>query len=189
MKFLKYVLGILAFLLICFLAIGMISPSITYESEITVEKSAAEAWAVMNDESKTTEWLQGIKTIEHISGDKGKVGAVTKYIFDDGNGEQELFETMKSITPEEQVKMDFTMEGVMDMDYTMDFMEEDGTTKMKSTTIVKGGSLMMKSLVPMMKGSMIKQEEVNMGNLKKLIDGNTTDYFPVLVEKAEEASE
>ncbi len=55
--------------------------TISYSSEIIVDKSIKEAWAVMNDESKISQWLKGITDIEHVSGEKGAVGAVTKYTF------------------------------------------------------------------------------------------------------------
>lgn len=81
LKYLKYAVIILAILVLLFLSVGFIKPSISYSSEIIVNKPIAEAWAVMSDEAKTTEWLKGITKIEHISGQKGTVGAITKYTY------------------------------------------------------------------------------------------------------------
>lgn len=55
MKFVKYLLGFIGILVLVFVAIGFISPSISYESEIEVNKPVKEAWAVMNDESKISQ--------------------------------------------------------------------------------------------------------------------------------------
>ena len=60
MKYLKYFIVFIALLLLFFIGRGLLTPSISYNSEITVEKSIEESWAVMNDESKITEWLKGI---------------------------------------------------------------------------------------------------------------------------------
>lgn len=178
MKFLKYLIGFIVLLILFVVGRGMLTPSISYESEITVEKSAKEAWAVMNDESKITQWLKGITDIKHISGEKGKVGGVTQYTFNDNGQESIIVETIKSITPNKQINMDFVMEGVMNMDYTLDFTESNGKTTIKSSTTNKGEGIIMKSMMPFMKSSMKAQEDENMNNLKKLINENTTNYFP-----------
>ena len=190
MKYLKYLLGIIALLVVLFIAKGFITPSISYSSEIVVDKSIEEAWAVMNDESKVSEWLKGITNTEHVSGEKGTVGAVTKYTFNDNGQESTVLETIKVIRPNEHVAMDFVMEGVMDMDYKIDFAEKDGKTHIKSSTITTGSGMIMRSMVSFMENTMQAQEDENMDNLKKLINENTTDYFPLpVVETMEEEQE
>ena len=59
MKYFKYVLYAIIALIIIFLAIGMMNPSVSYGHEITVNKSVKEAWAVSQDESKYAQWLEG----------------------------------------------------------------------------------------------------------------------------------
>ena len=190
MKILKYLLGIIALLVLLFIAKGFITPSISYESEITVDKTIKEAWAVMNDESKLDQWLKGITNIEHLSGEKGKVGAVTKYTFMDNGQESIIVETLKEVVPDQSVAMDFTMEGVMNMDYKVDFTEKDGKTHIKSSTVTTGEGMIMRSMVSFMTGTMQTQEDENMANLQQLINENTTDYFPApVVEETAEALE
>jgi hypothetical protein len=91
MKYLKYLLGILLLLVILFFAIGMITPSVSYESEVTVNKSADEAWAVMSDESKMSQWISGFKRTEPVSGEPNTIGAVSKVYVED-NGEEIVME-------------------------------------------------------------------------------------------------
>ena len=190
MKYLKYLLGIIALLGVLFIAKGFITPSISYTSEIVVNKPATEAWAVMNDESKTSQWLKGIKKQEHVSGQKGEVGGVTKYTFEENGQESIVVETIKALRPNEHIAMDFVMEGVMEMDYKMDSSKKDGKTHIKSTTVTKGIGMFMRSMVSFMTGTMQSQEDENMNNLKKLIEENTTDYFPApVVESAGEAQD
>ena len=64
------------------------------------------------------------------------------------------------------------------MDYQVDFTEKDGKTHIKSSTVTKGVGMFMRSMVSFMKNSMQDQEDENMNNLKKLIEENTTNYFP-----------
>jgi hypothetical protein len=156
---------------------GLLTPSISYNSEITIDKSLKEAWAVMKDESKINEWLQGITDIKHISGEKGTVGAVTQYTFDNKGQESIIVETIKSITPKEQITMDFVMKDVMIMGYQLNFVDKGEKTLIKSSTVNKGEGIIMRSMMPFMKSSMKVQEYENMNNLKTLIDENTTNYF------------
>jgi hypothetical protein len=187
MKYVKYLLfAILIFIAIFFIK-GLLTPSISYDYEITVDKPAMEAWAVMNDENKTKEWLKDITKIEHVSGEKGKAGAVTKYTYTDEKGvESYVVETLKMTDPFNEVAMDFVMEGVMKMDYKMELEESSGKTKIKSSTITSGEGILMKSLMSFMKKSMLAQEEENMENLKRVIDANTTDYLGSEIEVIEE---
>lgn len=190
MKYLKYILGIIVVLLLIVLIRGFLTPSISYDSQITVNKSIEESWAVMNDASKIDQWLKGITKMEHVSGTKGAVGAVTNYTFNDNGQESLITETITAISPNEYVTMDFVMEGVMDMNYRMDFSESGGSTTVKSSTTVKGIGILMQSMIPFMKGTMQEQEDENMNNLKVVINNNTTDYFPKPeVQESEEKDE
>jgi len=141
----------------------------------------------MNDESKTSQWLKGIKNMEHISGEKGTVGAVTQYTFNDDGQESVILETIKTIRPNEHINMDFSMNDVMDMDYHIYFSEKDGKTTIRSESITEGKGMIMKSMVSFLTSTMKTQEDENLNNLKKLIEENTTNYFPeAVVEMIEE---
>lgn len=187
MKYLKYLLGLILVLTFIVVGRGLLTPSVTYSSEITVDKSIEEAWAVMNDESKVSEWLKGITKVEHVSGEKGKIGAVTRYTFNQDGQESTILETLKEIRPNEHVAMDFKMEDVMDMDYQVDFSSKNGKTHIKSSTITTGSNFPMRCMLSFMQGGMQTQEDENMANLKALIEKNTTNYFPAPV--AEEVME
>ncbi len=188
MKYLKYILITLLVLFFLFITLGFITPSITYSSEISVDKPLKEAWAVMNDPDKTSEWLKDIKKKEIIGGKEGTVGAMTKYTFGDANGnESQIVETIKEIDPFNYVVMDFVMEGAMTMHYKVNFEEKDGETVIKSATTTEGDGMFMRSLMSFMKKPMTEQEDQNLANLKKVIERNTKNYFlmPVMEEKEE----
>ena len=65
-------------------------------------------------------------------------------------------------------------------------LPKDGKAVIISSTIVEGQGVFMRSLVSFMKSAMQAQEDENMNNLKKLIEANTTDYFPAPVVEAVE---
>ena len=177
MKFLKYLLIIVALLAIIFFGKGLLTPQVSYESEIVVNKPVNEAWAIMSDESRISEWLPGIKKMELISGTENTVGAVSKIFFEENGEEMIMEETITAITPNEHMAMTFTMD-FMDMDYEMHLTDEDGKTRIKSNSNTTGNGIMAKSILSFMKSAMKKQEDTNMNNLKTVIENNTKNYFP-----------
>ena len=177
MKYLKYLLLIIIALVILFFAKGILSPSVSYESEITVNKSAKEAWAVLSDESKLPEWIEGYKRTELVSGTANTVGAVSKVYVEDQEQEMVMEETITKIKPYEHMAMTFTMD-FMNMDYEVLLTEKDGKTRIKSKSTTVGNGAFAKSLISFMGNSMKAQEDENMNKLKNVIESNTKDYFP-----------
>ncbi len=175
MKILKWIAAILFLLVIVFLLLGVFTKSITYTSEIVVDKPATEAWSVMQDESKLPQWLTGFVKYEPVSGVSGTVGAVSNVHIENNGTVTIIKETITEQTPNKVMAMDFSMDP-MDMSYRMTFEENGGTTKIKSSTTTKGNGMFMRSMVSIMKGGMKSQEDINMGKLKKLINENTDVY-------------
>lgn len=179
MKFLKYFIIFLLVLAAIVLAKGLLSPTVSYESEVTVNKSASESWAVMNDDTKMSTWLPGYVKSEQVSGTPNTVGAVSKVYFNEAGQETVMTETVTSIVPNEKLGMSFLIDGFMDMDYEMTMKESGGETIISSNTKAEGIGLLNKSIVSFMKGAMKSQEDTNMEALRDLINANTTQYEPV----------
>ena len=177
MKILKYILIVIGVLVIIFFGKGMLAPTVSHTCEVTVNKPVKECWAVMSDTSKMDQWILGFKRTELISGENNTVGAVSNvYVVDNGQ-EMVMTETITAIKENEQMAMNFSMD-FMNMDYEMLFEEKDGKTIITSNTSVEGNGIFAKSLVSFMGGAMKEQEVENMNNLKKVIEENTTNYFP-----------
>lgn len=192
MKILKYILYIIIGLVLLFFTIGLLKPSVSYGHEITVNKSAKEAWAVSQDQSKFSQWLEGFKSIELISGEHWKEGSKYKVIVNPGEGQPdfEMIETLVSIKEYEEVEMVFDSE-MMRFDQVITFKEADGKTTIRTDNKVAGDGIMMRSMfaiMEMLAGSFTAQETKNLEALKKLINENTTDYYPapVVSEDVEE---
>jgi len=176
MKILKYLLGLILLLVLIFFGRGLLTPSISYSTEITVDKNAEEAWAVMSDDSILPEWIAGFKKMELVSGEKNTVGAVSNIYIEEGATKMVMQETIKEYDPLKRIAMEFTMD-FMNIDYSMDYAEKDGKTTLKSSTVTKGNNLFARSMLSFMQGGMKKNEDLNMGNLKRIINENTKNYF------------
>ena len=182
MKLLKYFLYLIIGLVILFFAVGLVTPSVSYGHEITVDKSLKEAWAVSQDESKYALWLDGFKSMELISGEKGAVGSKYKVVVNPGEGQKdfEMTETIVSMNEFDNVLLHFDSD-MMDFDQTISFSENEGKANVKTESTVSAKGVMMRSMFALMEmigGSFQAQEEKNVEALKILINENTTDYYP-----------
>jgi hypothetical protein len=176
MEYLYYALGIIGILVIIFLLIGFIKPGISYNCEIMVDKPIKESGYVAQDEERMSEWLEGFKKIEHVSGTPKTVGNVSNVYFTINGKEMvvkrtitaiKLFDAMESLNETE----------FMNMEYSVKMTDIGGKTKIISSATVKGKGMFAKSLVAFMGGSLKKQEEMNLVKLKNIIEANTKKYF------------
>lgn len=177
MKYLKYTLGVIAVMVLAFFLIGMVKSELKYECEVIVDKSLAESWAVSQDVDKMADWLIGFQKMEHVSGTPGTVGAVSDVYFTHEGQDMTIRETITEIAPNESITMLFESD-FMDMDYKIGMEPIDGKTKISSSTTAVGNGSVAKSIMALMGGSIKAQEEINLANLKKTIEENTTNYLP-----------
>lgn len=169
MKIIKYILIAIGILALIFFGNGLITKSIDYECQIEVNKPAQECWAVMADESKLPEWLEGFKRIELVSGKTNTVGAVSNVFFEENGEEMVMQETITAIKENEHMAMTFTMD-FMNMDYEMKFTENDSKTLITTLSSTQGNGLFANSILSFMGSDMEAQELKNLENLKKLIE-------------------
>ncbi|MFS4491720.1 SRPBCC family protein [Maribacter sp. 2308TA10-17] len=178
MKILKYILGILVLLIIGFFLLGIIKSEQSYDCEILVDKPLAESWAISQDASKMSQWLEGFQKFEHVSGTPNTVGAVSDVYFITDGQEMTIRETITDIVPNESVSMKFTSD-FMDMDYTLAMESVDGKTKISSSTTATGNGMVSKSIMAMMSSALKTQEETNLTSLKKTIEENSKNYSTI----------
>lgn len=189
MKILKYLVIFLVAFVLLFFAIGFLKPTVEYGHTITVEKPVEEAWAVHQDASKFDQWLKGFKSIELIEGEEGEVGSKYKVVVNPGEGQPdfEMTETIVEKEPFDHITFSFDSD-MMVFNQTTSFSEENGKTTVATDSKVKGKGMMMRSmfaLMEMLGGSFQAQEEENINNLKKVIEENTTEYYPEPEVKAD----
>jgi hypothetical protein len=192
-KFLKYLFITVVVLVLAFLAVGFIHPEVEYGSEIVVNKSLEEAWAVSQDESKYHLWLEGFQSMELIDGEYGQEGSKYRIVVIPQEGQPEfvMVETLVSKADYHHVYMTFDSD-MMDFEQRILFDETEDGVSIKTESKVIGKGAMMRSMFALMErltGSFTKQEQKNLDALKKVVDENTTDYYPILEEMVEDVAE
>lgn len=179
MRILKYLFVTLALILLAIVAVGFFKPTVEYKCDIIIEKPVAESMAVMQDETKLSEWLTGFKKIEHISGVPGTVGAVSDVYFDNGGQEMSIRETITQVVQNESIAMSYDSD-MMQMDYKMILSNIEGNTQIESYTVVRGSNIIYRALMALSPNTFISQEETNLSLLKAVIERNTKIYSPTV---------
>lgn len=193
MKILRYTLFAVVAIVLLFFALGLFKSSIQYGHEITVDKPVKEVWAIVQDESKYDQWLEGYQSMELIEGNQNEPGSKYKVVVDPGEGqpEFEMIQTLMTIEEFDKVHLHYDSD-FMDMDQHYTFSESNGQTTFSTQADVRPKGMMMRSmfaLMEMFSGSFTAQETKNIEALKKVIEENTTDYYPAPVVAEENMEE
>ena len=189
MKVLKYVIGFLLFLLVGFFLLGIFKPSIQYTNEIDVNKPANEAFAVMMDESKMNQWLEGYKGSKTLEGQPNEVGTKFEVTVEDNGEDIVMLETITAYEEGKRYAFELDNEvlhSAMDLRFTP---LDEKATRITSTTQMQGNNMMYKSMFALMSGMMKAHDVQNLERLKAVIESNTTNYFPQQAEVEMEESE
>jgi hypothetical protein len=181
-RFLKYLLITITIFIVLFFLGGLIRPSVQFGHEITVNKPVDEAWAVTQDESKLSQWLEGFKSMELISGEYGAIGSKYKVIVkpDEEQPDFEMIETIMDFQEYDHFDLNFESDMII-FDQTMSFESSGEKTKIKTESVARGKSLVTRAMfawMDLLGNTFQNQEERNMEALKVVIEDNTVDYYP-----------
>ena len=171
MKKFLIITGIFIVLLFAgFFLIGVFSPTVTYKSEVLVNEPLDTSWAVFTDSTRLGEWLDGYKGQKQLSGKPNEEGSKYEMTFIQ-NGET-IHVTEEITTFREGEKFYFTLEAdVLTSEVQVDFSEEEGRTRIKAKSVVKGKNPIFRSMFALMKGTFDEQDQTSYENLKAAIEG------------------
>ena len=143
-KFLKYFSIIILVLVILFFSMGIIFPAITYESKVTVNKSAEISFGVFTSPFKLSDWVTGLKGIGLISGIPNTVGSKWKFIITQNGTDYELIQTMKELKLNELFVTHADNELFTD-DVDVKFISKGNSTEIIATSHMSGKNIFWRS--------------------------------------------
>ncbi len=161
--------GIVALLVICFLAIGFFNPSVSMETRVEVNKPVGVVWAYFIDQNKMKEWLPNVKSIEPISGEPNTVGSKWKMVFEEGGSEFVMTETMTEFKENEVFA--FVLENeVIRADDRITFIDKGDKTEIVENNTFVGGNIFWRSLFALTKSNCQKNSLETYQKLKTNIE-------------------
>jgi uncharacterized protein YndB with AHSA1/START domain len=154
--FLALVVGLPLIVGTCFLGYAATIDEFTYTTSVQVNRSPAEVWSVFTDEEKMPEWLDGLESLELVSGEALQVGSVWKMHFDINGQGFVKSETVTAVEPGRLYAFD------ADNDYFTGhteilFVEEGGATEIQTTNSMAAKSALFRAVFYLQRGMIAEQ--------------------------------
>lgn len=139
------------------------------EYEVEINKPLGEVYRAFNNSDNMPRWIQGLQRTEQVSGSPGEVGSVTKQIYLERGRTIEMIETLTAHEPERYFAG--TLEGPgMRSDLRVEFIDRGDKTGVRFSSDFKPDSLMMRLMLPFMKGAIRKRTSGDLETFKQLVE-------------------
>ena len=172
MRVVKWLGIAVGLLIVGFLAVGILSPTLSYESKVTVNAPVEKAYRVFIDPSKAHEWMPTLKSIENVSGAPLEVGSKWKLTFEEEGETIELLEEMTAIDPNQRFAVTLDGEPFLG-EVDIRFASIDSTTsEIRATTTMSGKNLVWKSMLALAIRMMASRSQEQYEALKKVIEAS-----------------
>ncbi len=168
-KILLGFIAIIALLVVVFFAIGLMFPTLTTETGVTINKPRDVVWQYFTDQSKLKDWLPNVKSIENISGEPMTAGSKFKITFEENGDRIVMTETMTEVKENEVFA--FTLENdVITANDRLTFIDKGDKTEVVENNTFTGGNIFWRSLFAVMKSNFEKKSAENYQKLKTNIE-------------------
>ena len=139
---------------------------------ITINQAVETVWDKLMNPDNLKFWLTGFVSVEHVSGESGKTGAISKLKFMERGKEMEVMETVTAIKSNQQYS--FTMTSTAFNAETDIRLISFGTrTEMIQTVQFFPKQFMMKLLMPLLKRTMKKRMENELIRFKNFVENKS----------------
>lgn len=168
-KFLKSAGITILVIVIIFFSAGIIFPSISYESKVTVNKPAETSFGVFTNAFKLWDWVTGLKQISWISGGQNVVGSKWKFIIRQNGTDYELIQTLKAYKQNELFTSNSDNE-LFTNDVEMKFISKGTSTEIIATSNLKGKNIFWRSVFVFAKFYLNGNDQKMYDKLKEVIE-------------------
>ena len=139
------------------------------EFTIEVDRPLKDVYAAFNNPENMPRWLGGLQRTEQISGSPGEVGSVTRQIYLERGRTVEMIETITAHEPERF--FEGTLEGPgMEGTLRVEFEDRGERTGMRFSGEFEPCSLMMRLMMPFIKGSIRDRQMGDLKTFKRLVE-------------------
>lgn len=136
---------------------------------VTINQPVEKAWETFMNPDNLKYWLTGFISAEHVSGEAGKKGAVSKLTFRERGKKMEVTETVTAIEPHQQYS--FTMvSAAFNAETDIRFISFGSRTELIQVTRYFPKQFIMKLMMPLIKGAMKKRMEDELVRFKKFTE-------------------
>jgi uncharacterized protein YndB with AHSA1/START domain len=156
-------------LVVAFLCIGVVKPSVSVSLSTLVNRSPEVVWKVFTDASRAKEWMTGLMSMETVSGTRMTVGSRHKLVFLENDRRVEMEETLTAIEPGKLYAFDFSLKEATGST-TVRLTPKDGATQLTFEGDFRGRSMLWRSLMVILQSMVDKRQSEDMEKLKTLAE-------------------
>ncbi len=95
-----------------------------YQCEVTIDLPRERVIDLFDSTDNLMEWMPGLKSFEHLSGEPGQVGAKSRLLFDENGRKMEMIETITSRNLPDEFSSTYEAKGVKN--WANNFFYEEG---------------------------------------------------------------
>jgi len=139
---------------------------------ITINQPAEKVWELFMNADNLQYWLTGFVSSEHLSGNIGETGAVSKLKFMERGKVMEVTETVLIAKPTQQYACMMKHE-TFEAETDVRFISFGQRTEMIQTVQFSPKGFFMKMLMPIVKGAMKKRSADELFRFKKFAETKT----------------
>ena len=137
-----------------------------FRSEVEIDKPINDLVALIQDPDVTLLWLEGLRSVKHVSGDYRQPGAVSKVVFDSPAGRMLITETIISNALPDEFIMRYEGTGYTSYsNYSFEPLSNASTKFVMLQHVELKGALKLAS--GLLKGTMGKQLEKSAQSFKR----------------------
>jgi uncharacterized protein YndB with AHSA1/START domain len=165
MSFVKKIGLILLIVVVAFFSLGILNPTLDYETAVTIRAPLEKTWNVLLTDSLKDKWIPNFKSIEILEGEKNKIGSVSKVVLEDQKETYAMTEELITFVPKKEFS--FLLEGEVlknTVNVTLEKIDSV-TTVLRVKNSIVGENLFFKSIF-IMNAEMFK--EMNLQSYLKL---------------------
>jgi uncharacterized membrane protein len=168
-KILLALIALILLLFVVFFTVGLLNPSLSYQTTVEINKPLDVSWSYFNDEKNMKDWLPNFISIEKLSGNPNEIGSKFKMTFIENGEEMALIETMTDFKAKEIFA--FTLENeFLTNNVKVKFSELNGKTILTQEENVKGAYIFWHSMFTMMKSYFSGATKTTLEKLKGNIE-------------------
>lgn len=169
-KTLLYVIGFIATCFLGFYVIGLVKPTVKYESTVVVNRSAEQTWKVFTSKELMNQWMPGFVKIENIKGEALSKGSEFKLYVKENGQDFEMIEKVIDVVPNKYYEFELE-NGILRNHIKIKFVENQAfTTEITQICEVHAQNWFFRSLFVFFKSQFKEQDEKTLQALKKLVE-------------------
>lgn len=176
MKFLKYCLLIIGVLFLALVAVGIFKTNFESKASIEINAPQSQVFAVYNNPLLYKRWMSNFEAIEQLDGTPNSIGNKHRLKFTTETGEiTTLDKTLAQYQSPELVAYDYENQWLTGSSEARFSNTETGTTRIDLDLTYSGQGIVQNSLLFLMGSSIDQGHQVNLEQLKALIEQSAPD--------------